>query len=99
MWYRDYFIDAIDSLRGTAERVTLYAPTTTMRLIIRSSCMGARRRHRRRRHHQAGGSLTPSTCRPFRPTSSVTATLPPIQRDLRYFCILWRGDPPPQRWE
>jgi len=83
---RDYFIDAIDSLRGTAERVTLYASDNDHALHYSQFVHGAPRAGTAGgRHHQAGRSRhhrhvgrsgrhprSQLLCRQFR-------------RDLRYF--------------
>jgi esterase/lipase superfamily enzyme len=95
---RDYFIDAIDSLRGTAERVTLYASDNDHALHYSQFVHGAPRAG------TAGGVI-------IKLAGLDTIDMSAVPADIlghSYFAansgaiydifrILWRGDPPPQR--
>jgi len=95
---RDYFIDAIDSLRGTAERVTLYASGNDHALHYSQFVHGAPRAG------TAGDVI-------IKLAGLDTIDMSAVPADIlghSYFAansgaiydifrILWRGDPPPQR--
>jgi len=95
---RDYFIDAIDSLRGTAERVTLYASDNDHALHYSQFVHGAPRAG------TAGDVI-------IKLAGLDTIDMSAVPADIlghSYFAansgaiydifrILWRGDPPPQR--
>jgi esterase/lipase superfamily enzyme len=95
---RDYFIDAIDSLRGTAERVTLYASGNDHALFYSQFVHGAPRAG------TAGDFI-------IKLAGLDTIDMSAVPADIlghSYFAansgaiydifrILWRGDPPPQR--
>jgi esterase/lipase superfamily enzyme len=95
---RDYFIDAIESLRGTAERVTLYASGNDHALHYSQFVHGAPRAG------TAGDVI-------IKLAGLDTIDMSAVPADIlghSYFAansgaindifrILWRGDPPPQR--
>jgi len=95
---RDYFIDAIDSLRGTAELVTLYASDNDHALHYSQFVHGAPRAG------TAGDVI-------IKLAGLDTIDMSAVPADIlghSYFAansgaiydifrILWRGDPPPQR--
>jgi esterase/lipase superfamily enzyme len=95
---RDYFVDAIDSLRGSAERVTLYASGNDYALRSSQFLHGAPR---------AGTAGDVIIRLPGLDTIDMSS-VPADALGHSYFAansgaiydifrILWRGDPPPQR--
>jgi esterase/lipase superfamily enzyme len=95
---RDYFIDAIESVRGAAERVTLYASDNDYALRSSQFFHGAPR---------AGTAGDVIVRLPGLDTIDMSA-VPADALGHSYFAansgaiydifrILWRGDPPPQR--
>jgi len=95
---RDYFVDAVESLRGAAERVTLYASAKDVALHTSQIWHGAPR---------AGGAGDTIIRLPGLDTIDMSA-VPADVLGHSYFAansgaiydifrILWRGDPPPQR--
>lgn len=95
---RDYFIDAIESLRGSAERVTLYASANDYALRSSQFLHGAPR---------AGGAGDTIIKLPGLDTIDMSA-VPADALGHSYFAansgaifdifrLLWRGDPPQQR--
>jgi esterase/lipase superfamily enzyme len=95
---RDYFVDAIESLRGAAERVTLYASGNDYALRSSQFLHGAPR---------AGTAGDAIIKLPGLDTIDMSA-VPADALGHSYFAansgaiydvfrLLWRGDPPPQR--
>jgi esterase/lipase superfamily enzyme len=95
---RDYFIDAIDSLRGSAERVTLYASGNDYALRSSQFLHGAPR----------AGSAGDFIVKLAGLDTIDMSAVPADALGHSYFAansgaifdifrLLWRGDPPPQR--
>jgi len=66
---REYFVGALGSLAGAAARVTLYAPTPTLRCSPRRSCTMLRAPDWRGRTSYQWRASTPSICPRYRPTA------------------------------
>jgi esterase/lipase superfamily enzyme len=95
---RDYFVDVLDSLRGSAERVTLYASSNDYALRSSQFLHGAPR----------AGSAGDVIVRLAGLDTIDMSAVPADALGHSYFAansgaiydifrLLWRGDPPPQR--